>query len=71
MLFTSRFLPCRDRKLAMRVVGSTRANAGRRRPVQDKVEAWLDSMPYERAKAWAEFIDWVRKNKEAGSRCVR
>jgi len=70
MLFQSRFLPCRDRKLAMRVVGSTRANAGRRRPIQDKVEVWLKSMPKDQARQWAIFLDWVRKNKEDGFRCV-
>ncbi|MCK5611072.1 hypothetical protein KAR91_54870 [Candidatus Pacearchaeota archaeon] len=71
MLFTTRFLPCRDRKLAMRVVGNTRANTGKRRPVQDKIEAWLESMPEDKAREWAKFIDWVEIHIENGSICIR
>lgn len=71
MLFTTRFLPCRDRKLAMRVVGSTRANAGRRRPIEDRVEQFLDSLPEDKARQWANFIDWVQNHVKNGSRCIR
>ena len=69
MLFTTEFLPCRDRKLAMRVVGQTRANAGRRRPVQDRVEAWLDNLPFEEARQWARTIDEVRNRIKKGVKC--
>jgi len=69
MRFDSVFLPCRDRKLAMRVVGQTRANAGRRRPVEDRVEAWLDSLPEEEAREWARTIDEVRRRIREGVKC--